>query len=399
MFTEYLSQHFAMNLIGIFIIFLMLIDFGSKVKLEKSDTVKVFRVVLFINAALLLTDVGMAAFNGVNTPVCHVLNILCNMIYYVLQLNICVIFSFYCNMIMYGNRGNSDKTILVFVITAIISIIAVTISTRIPFIFEIDEYSVSGRGPYYIHYFILGLLFIAYSLIRIAFALLEKERTNKHGLRFLLAYPLIPLVVVPIQVFNHVSIIWVASVAALLIVYFNHQNAFSVRDELTGIGNKTAFDETIRSKIKKHKPHRKLYMIVIDIDNFKGINDSLGHLMGDKALQEATNILCRTFERDGYVFRLYGDEFGIVIESGEDEILDRLFDRLQAETERFNAAKEFEYELHFSYGYAVMDKYDIKTADELFREADLAMYKQKVEYYSHSGRDRRRHRSKEERDS
>ena len=79
MFTEYLSQHFAMNLIGIFIIFLMLIDFGSKVKLEKSDTVKVFRVVLFINAALLLTDAGMAAFNGVNTPVCHVLNILCNM--------------------------------------------------------------------------------------------------------------------------------------------------------------------------------------------------------------------------------------------------------------------------------------------------------------------------------
>ena len=85
----------------------------------------------------------------------------------------------------------------------------------------------------------------------------------------------------------------------------------STHDALTGLNNRGVFDQLcIQAKEKKL---RECCMIMLDIDGFKQINDTLGHDVGDMALKKVAESLMQAFSSIGYVCRVGGDEFGIVI--------------------------------------------------------------------------------------
>ncbi|UCG10963.1 MAG: diguanylate cyclase [Deltaproteobacteria bacterium] len=112
----------------------------------------------------------------------------------------------------------------------------------------------------------------------------------------------------------------------------------SVRDGLTGLYNRRYFDENLkREAIRASRQHYGLFLLLIDIDNFKEYNDRFGHQQGDELLKELARIML-LFSRENVdsVYRYGGDEFAVIIPHADKEQARMVARRLRR---RFNEAK------------------------------------------------------------
>jgi len=139
-------------------------------------------------------------------------------------------------------------------------------------------------------------------------------------------------------------------------------------DPLTGLGNHRHFQEQLQSKLESAEQTRlPLSVVLLDLDNFKQINDRYGHPAGDKVLAQVAQRL-----RDaGQAFRLGGDEFAVVLPGHGEEAARRVGEKLvrdlgDAETEHGGTVS-------FSAGVATFPQHGIERA-ELVRVADIALY-------------------------
>lgn len=88
----------------------------------------------------------------------------------------------------------------------------------------------------------------------------------------------------------------------------------ATRDSLTGLGNRSSLDEWLRTEISRTRRHRSpLAVMMIDVDNFKPLNDSLGHLAGDRVLRVLARVFERSTRSSDLIFRYGGDEFVVLM--------------------------------------------------------------------------------------
>lgn len=158
------------------------------------------------------------------------------------------------------------------------------------------------------------------------------------------------------------------------------QNALiesSRRDALTGLLNRKGGEEIISAMLKQD-PTLGI-MILLDVDNFKAINDNLGHLVGDQLLKEIGNLIDSFFRQNDVKCRLGGDEFIIFMHStiDKEDLSNKLEKFIQKASEQI-FSKYQEYKLSFSVGATVVSE-GAATYDDLYRRADDAMYKTKVQ--------------------
>jgi diguanylate cyclase (GGDEF)-like protein len=149
-----------------------------------------------------------------------------------------------------------------------------------------------------------------------------------------------------------------------------------ITDPLTGMRNRRFFDEIIGRELQRHRRYRTpLSVVFVDIDRFKAINDTLGHEIGDRVLQEVASFLLRNIREADYVFRWGGDEFVVLISCPEDEALRRSRDLQGA----FAAAP---HTVHLPPGVAlsvgvVEVPLDVEDIMPLIQAADERMYANK----------------------
>jgi diguanylate cyclase (GGDEF)-like protein len=149
-------------------------------------------------------------------------------------------------------------------------------------------------------------------------------------------------------------------------------------DTLTGCLNRRAFDEQCELEfVRSARYDHKLAFIMIDIDNFKGLNDTSGHLAGDRALARVGETLRRTSRSIDIVARYGGDEFAILMPDTDMGGVVGLARRI-----RKDLAFDDEYSLTLSYGGSLLGA-NISTLAILSEEADQALYEAK-----RAGRDR-----------
>ena len=145
----------------------------------------------------------------------------------------------------------------------------------------------------------------------------------------------------------------------------------ALKDPLTGIGNRAMYDDTMARKIKHAKRHDEPFVLmVLDLDNFKQVNDRHGHLMGDEILTAFVKLVEQGLRADDQMFRFGGDEFALILAN-----------------QGLDAAKIVAARIHHAIGqHPLFNKYGVSTsigcasyiqadsATDLFARADKALY-------------------------
>lgn len=149
-------------------------------------------------------------------------------------------------------------------------------------------------------------------------------------------------------------------------------------DTLTSLPNRLQLHEALDEAIVYAEKWRtRCALLMVDLDRFKAVNDSLGHMVGDKLLAQVSSRLQAILTKDQMCGRLGGDEFAIVIHDASDA------DKIELISRRVIAALSEPYEVdqHTLYvGASVGSAFgprDGKTVEELMRNADLALYRAK----------------------
>ena len=151
-------------------------------------------------------------------------------------------------------------------------------------------------------------------------------------------------------------------------------------DALTGLPNRMLLTKHIEQAIKRAVRYdSKFTIILLDLDRFKHINDSLGHLVGDQLLQEVAAKLLQSVSDDDTVARIGGDEFVVLMEGiGSTEDISVAIDRItMCFTEPF-VLKGHEIQVYASFGICLYPQ-DGEGSTTLLRNADAAMYRAKEE--------------------
>ena len=146
-------------------------------------------------------------------------------------------------------------------------------------------------------------------------------------------------------------------------------------DSLTGLANRFSIIATIR-KLIENKAKTPFSLVLIDLDDFKKINDSLGHLAGDEALKIFANRLTRKVKRPDLLSRLGGDEFLVILKHRPNvDIISRVKSILSSLDDPI-AVENHLYQLSLSIGIASYPEHG-KQVSEILGKADIAMYEAK----------------------
>lgn len=156
-------------------------------------------------------------------------------------------------------------------------------------------------------------------------------------------------------------------------------------DELTGFYNRRAYESDIEIAEKMQLKDNFVYLL-IDVNELKAVNDSMGHEAGDEIIKGASEIIRRCFDQYGKLYRIGGDEFVVLmyIDEPELEIVKRDYDR------NINAWRgEIVERVSTSNGYALKSEFPDASIHEMAQIADKRMYVAKDTYYQTRGIDRR----------
>ena len=165
----------------------------------------------------------------------------------------------------------------------------------------------------------------------------------------------------------------------VLYFYFNFQEQLISLDPLTQLNNRNQLIKYLSSKMAHRDKSKALYLLVMDVDFFKKINDHFGHIEGDRALvrvAEALKLACAN--EPCFISRYGGDEFVLILEVQDPKELQALCGKINDALACGNARANAPYPLVLSIGYARYED-SIQSIPQLIALADEELYRVKWE--------------------
>ena len=271
-------------------------------------------------------------------------------------------------------RRNIYRTI------GLISIVLLVINIFYPLVFSVSDGRYQ-RGFAYIIFLIFAAFYILDSLY------LYVKRVKKNG--SLKLFPvhifLIPVILgVVIQAFFvEISITWTSIAISVAGIMTALKNEIIFTDCLTGLYNRMYLE--FLHKRACNKKDRWVSGIMIDLNGFKQINDNYGHAEGDLALCIVADLLRKSFSEYGVVTRYAGDEFVIMLNTTDDQLIQKIIKSAKKNFVTENEKNDKPYQLSASMGYAITNLSN-ETIDDFMNRIDEQMYQDKMKYYEHNDR-------------
>ena len=250
------------------------------------------------------------------------------------------------------------------------------------FFFYIDQSGIYQKGSFYM----ILLPFVYIYILLIAFRIIitypqKKYYAFRGKLEMVAGVVFFPLIAGILQAFfTGVSIVCFGVTLGIIQVFTAFLTNRITMDELTQINNRTKLMQYLENYIESHEGQDKtdLHFLMIDLDDFKNINDTYGHLEGDEALIRTADVLKRTVAgHSGILARYGGDEFCIAGEMGEKDV-EKLIEELYKNLDIVNANADCPYDIGMSVGCAQFTK-EIHTIPDLINRADENLYQHKGE--------------------
>ncbi len=233
-------------------------------------------------------------------------------------------------------------------------------------IFYFDEQNNYHRGKFYFIHFVMVVVSILTLLVN-TFIVGLKYQTRKNYILILDFILFFGALFIHIK-FNGIWVLWISVSIAITILYIYYTALINQIDVLTGLLNRKCFDSQL------YDLNFDAIILIIDINKFKEINDSLGHTVGDYCLVEIANAIKKVYSKSGYCYRIGGDEFSIILHKNLDT-LDELNDKFRKKISR----KKYKIELptiSIGHSYYYPNK---SSVQKVIEEADKMMYEIKLQ--------------------
>ena len=336
---------------------------------------KLFIGLVQANMALIIIDILGWVFNGLLGKWSLAANTGFNLLLYLVEPMPLMLWILYTDFQVWHDENKIDKMkkwlILVWLINAVPSVMSIETG----WLFYVGEDNVYHRGTYYWWHVGYCALLLMYSFCVILF---NRKILELRYFRSLMMFFVPQLIGTTIQSFKYgVSYTWSGMMLSLLIIYFNIQDRGLSTDYLTGLYNRRQLDNYMKTKLRKSVNGKNFSAILIDLKDFKQINDKWGHDVGDEALKDAARIIKKCLGNNDLAARFGGDEFFIILEIGDVEALEQVVSQLKNTVSQFNAEGKRAYEINCSIGYAVYDAALQMSPGEFFKHIDMLMYEDK----------------------
>lgn len=273
---------------------------------------------------------------------------------------------------LYHSKARVKKLYRFVFIPALILVVIALINNFVPIIYTIDAANVYHRLPLSYAYYIVDAGYIIFSI-----AILRGYENRYGKVRFFPLYLMIGPIVIGCllqALFYGVSLIWVSMAVGLTAIYMSLQNEFSYLDKLTGLYNRAYLDYLLEGASKDNSG--RFGGIMIDVDYFKEINDTLGHSIGDEALIDVARVITFAKPDKSVAIRFAGDEFMVIFKSTSEKELEKTIEAIRDELKLFNETEQRQYQLSLSLGYSLYDP-ENGTLDGFLKSMDDNMYVEK----------------------
>lgn len=313
---------------------------------------------------------------GINKSIYYIITI----VNFILNPVLPIQWAAYVDYQIFNNEKRIKKMRKVLLVPVLINAITVILSPFLGTAFYIDNLNIYHRGPFYIVMIIVNYLILLYA---VTIVICNKNKIEKEKFNSLVVFPLPTFIATVIQnIFYGISIIWAGFTLSIIIVYISIQNRRLNTDYLTGLYNRRQLDNYLDEKIQNCQKNGKFAGVMIDVDDFKSINDRFGHLVGDEALIYTAEVLKRSFSKNDFIARYAGDEFVIILDIKYKANLKDKIKKLNKILYTDNLMEDKLYKISLSIGYDIYNCTSKMNSDQFIKHIDSNMYENKKLYKS-----------------
>ncbi len=301
---------------------------------------------------------------------------------YVCLLTTAWVWFIYCEIVQGNNKILKQPRFFICSIPFLIAIIIIIIGIFTDYLFVIGDSGYLEYGFLYAILLSIPFGYLSLSSLKAFYRAFTSNRYSDHSLYIAMGvFPITPLVCGVLQAFFlTVPIMCYGATAAVLMLYITATENRISRDPLTNINNRQEMHRYLTQKMKPRSQKMNLYLMILDVDHFKEINDKYGHIEGDRALvtvAQALQISCADAKNRAFISRFGGDEFIVVMEADNEQQVRNTAELIRENITKLNEESGAAFTLEACIGYARYDFDNPVTITQLIAQADEKLYEMK----------------------
>lgn len=288
----------------------------------------------------------------------------------------------YCEIVQGNTIILSHKGTFISILPFYAAVIILIIGLFTDYLIIIDETGYQEYGPLYAVLLCVPFGYLGYSSIKAFTRAYNQNRYYDHSLYIAMGlFPIMPIICGLLQsFFLRVPILCYGATGAILFLYITATENRITTDALTQINNRQELQRYLSLKMRSPAKDMDLYLMMLDVDYFKNINDKFGHIEGDKALvtvAEAMKTSFLDFKNRPFLCRFGGDEFIVVLEAENELMVQEKADMIRNNVTELNEKSGAAFSLSICVGYAKYDYNNPTTIPQFIAMADEKLYEMK----------------------
>ena len=386
--ATYAVMYFEINILAIILVSIILFKTQGITKMvaQRNFAMSIYAEILFFfsDTIYVMISRGVFAYSSITVMIMK-------SIYFFATTLMCFFWFLYFEYLQDSPFIKNRKRVRISSALVWVLALLLIINTFTGILFYVDDNGKYCRGSLFILQYIIAYIYVLITSCRAFVGIFDKKKlTQRHNLIMLTLFPIAPAGAGILQyIYPHLPLACAALSIATLIIYVEYMDKMISVDPLTKLSNRKQLIYYYE-RWQENLADEDMYLLMIDANKFKSINDTYGHIEGDAALvriSDAMSLGCNATHIKHSISRYGGDEFAILFwTSDENEVLN-LIGEINKHLSILNKEADSPYELTVSIGYAKADKKTDLTS--LIAIADEKLYEVKRKIYASDNPDKK----------
>lgn len=360
-----------LSIFSIFILILLAVDLNKHPIFNYKTRIFIFTI--YSNIMILAVELITWLIDGLPGTSGYFINLTSNSLLYALNLVPLSLWCTYFDECISVDDKDRRMRRKIYLSLNIITLTLVIINLFTGILFQINPSGIFQRGPGAIISAAFNyIFFIVYLLSIVRYRKLITGRIYQ----IILCVGIFPVIGGYFQIrYYGVILVWPMMALVCLTAYVLIEHQEMNRDAVTQLLTRPQLESRMKFMIRRRQAFS---IIMIDMDHFKSINDNFGHNEGDEALRTIANLLEKSIMQNDQAYRFAGDEFVILLDCPDPEVVFKIKERLYTNLDRTNQQAGKGYSLSFSLGHSFHNGDVRNNIYQLLADADDMMYENKA---------------------